>query len=198
MRLLLVVLLLAVALAPGSVRGLGAALALLLIILLIRGRAADHLQRGWHLLRWLLIPVVALHLVFTQGTLLFPDAPWSPSVEGIQGALTRALRLIDWFLAAVISANLLTTDEWKRVLRSLPLIPDHWKRAVAALPPLLHVTTITIRQMRHRWRMERPPLRDFPASAAAAVAMILWRGDRNAEAYWLTNSSPTPRNNGNR
>ncbi|RMH50268.1 MAG: hypothetical protein D6682_07360 [Zetaproteobacteria bacterium] len=140
--------------------------------------------RCWRTTRWLLAPIALLHLAFTPGMLLWPQLPWSPSIEGAAAAARQSLRLIDWFLAASAAFHLLTPEEWRCCMQRLPL-PAQWRLAVTALPPLLAASRIMIGRMRQRWRLERGRLRDLPIAAAACVALVLTLADRQAEAHWL-------------
>jgi len=150
------------------------------------------LWRAFRYLRWLLLPVILLHLVFSPGMLLAPSLPWSPSREGVDVALWQSLRLINWFLSGWLLAYLLSHHEWQYLLTRLPKVGHHWTTLLIALPPMLHRSQQMLMQMRWRWRMERGKWRDIPSVATSMVVMVLAQGTSQAEAHWLSHQSSTP------
>jgi len=147
------------------------------------------LWRALHYLRWLLLPVIMLHLLFTPGMLLIPSLPWSPTHEGANAALWQSLRLINWFLSGWLLAYLLSHQEWQQLFIRTPKVGRHWADLLMALPPMLQRCRASLMQIRWRWRLEQGRWRDIPALAAAIVVMVLAQGDRQAEAHWLAGTN---------
>jgi len=146
------------------------------------------LWRALRYLRWLLLPMIMLHLAFTPGMLLAPDLPWSPTQEGVDAAMWQSLRLINWFLAGWLLVYLLSHHEWQQLFARLPKVGRHWSALLIALPPMVQRCQQRLTEMRWRWKLERGRWRDIPPLAAAMVVMVLAQGSAQAEAHWLTNS----------
>ena len=144
------------------------------------------LWRMLRYLRWLLLPIILLHLCFTPGMLLAPSLPWSPSQEGLDAALWQSLRLINWFLSGWLLAYLLSQREWQQLLGRLPRIGYHWAAIFSALPPLLQRCRTMLVLTRWRWNHERGRWRDITVVASAIVTTVLAQGAAQAEAHWLS------------
>lgn len=152
----------------------------------------------WRYLRWFLLPIILLHLLFTPGMLLLPALPWSPSQEGVDAALWQALRLINWFLCGGLLARLLSHQEWRQLLGAIPGVGRHWATILTALPPLLQRLRQLLLLMRWRWRQERGGRRDIAAVASAVVAAVLVQGAAQADAHWLSQQVAQPVGHANR
>jgi len=151
----------------------------------------DQLSLLWHALRylrWLLIPLTLLHLVFTPGMLLAPALPWSPSLEGVDAALWQSLRLINWFLSGWLLTYLVSHREWQYLLMRLPKIGQQWATILAAVPPMLQRSKQILMLMRWRWQHEHGKWRDIPSIACAMVMTILVQGNNQAELHWISQS----------
>ncbi|MDX8413207.1 MAG: hypothetical protein R8J85_03895 [Mariprofundales bacterium] len=149
------------------------------------------LWRALRYLRWLLLPVIVLHLTFTPGMLLAPDLPWSPTQEGANAAMWQSLRLINWFLSGWLLAYLLSHQEWQQLFAHLPKVGQSWSALLIALPPMVQRCQQSLTEICWRWRLERGGWRDIPPLATAMVVMVLAQGSAQAEAHWLTNRRAT-------
>ncbi|MDQ6964015.1 MAG: hypothetical protein Q9M13_03745 [Mariprofundales bacterium] len=161
---------------------------LTLLIAVVTAPLLKDLSKLWRAmrhLRWLLMPIVLLHLLFTPGMLLLPSAVWSPTVEGVDAAIWLSLRLINWFIAGWIAAHLVSYQEWQQLLTRLPRGGGQWGSILISLPPMLHRCRQIMMQMRWRWQLEGGGWRDIAPLASTMVAVMLAQGALQAEAYWL-------------
>jgi len=155
--------------------------ALYLLAMLERGVVS----RLWRLVRWLLLPVMVLHLLFTPGTLLLPQLGWSPTIEGVRMAAWLSLHLVAWLLSAWLLMALITMHEWQWLLSKLPYVGRRWSEMLLAIPPLLQGLRLRLQLWRYRWQLEQGRWRDIPGLAVAVVGQVLAMGDLHAESHWL-------------
>ncbi|MDX8410148.1 MAG: hypothetical protein R8J84_08955 [Mariprofundales bacterium] len=157
-------------------------MALALLYLLRRHYVMSHL---WRMLRWLMIPTVALHLIFTPGVYVFPQLPWSPSYEGMAYSALLSLHLTGWFVAAWVLVSLVILREWWGLLNRIPLVGPLWTDTLRRIPSMLRDLNVRLLFLRYRWRLEGGRWRDVPSLATAVVGQILAQGDLRAELHWL-------------
>ncbi|MBL1351906.1 MAG: hypothetical protein COA61_001005 [Zetaproteobacteria bacterium] len=68
--------------------------------------------RNWQLLRWILIPTVVLHAIFTPGALIFPQFFIPISQEGLQLGGSLALHWAAIFTLAMLLGRLFPIERW--------------------------------------------------------------------------------------
>jgi len=85
------------------------------------------LDGNWHtslrllrLLRWFIIPILLLHMLFTPGQLLLPGLPIGVSREGLMRGLWLSVHLASIYAMAILMFRLLGHTEWLRLLMRLP------------------------------------------------------------------------------
>jgi len=101
------------------------ALIQLLLFMLILLRYQDGSRRAIRallLLRWLVVPIILLHALFTPGALIISGMAWPISVEGIESGLWFSFHLVVVFFAAMLFSILLTQKEWIDTSLKVPLI----------------------------------------------------------------------------
>ena len=84
----------------------------------------ERILRALALLRWLVIPIILLHALFTPGALIMAGMAWPVSVEGLQAGGWFSLHLIVIFFAAMLFSQLLTQREWVNSALKFPMIGE--------------------------------------------------------------------------
>jgi len=138
--------------------------------------------RGWRLLRWLLVPIVLLHLLFTPGEVLLTDFPLRFSREGLYQSIWLSLHLAAIFYAALVMARMWRHGEW---LRYIHVIAGRRLGAyLLLLFPLWRDISALVRLFRWQWRL-RGSL-SMPGQAALGLARAsISQGRVRAGALWL-------------
>lgn len=101
------------------------ALIQLFLIILILQRYQDGSSRALRallLLRWLVVPIILLHTLFTPGAMIVSGMAWPISVEGIQSGLWLSFHLVVIFFSAMLFSMLLTHREWIVTALKVPWI----------------------------------------------------------------------------
>jgi len=135
------------------------------------------------LLRWFVIPILLLHVLFTPGQLLWPGLPVSVSREGLMLGLWLSVRLATIYAMAMLMFRLLRQSEWLGLLIRAPKFGEQLMvRALVLMSMKKHMTErlLHLRQqfnLRHDWKkmplllmtVFRQTLTD-----ASSYAQMLW------------------------
>jgi len=123
------------------------------------------LDGNWHtslrllrLLRWFVIPILLLHMLFTPGQLLFPGWPIGVSREGLMQGMRLSIHLTSMYAMAMMMFRLLSHSEWLRLLMQLPWFGE--RIMVQALMMMfmkqhMNMLLLYLRQqfrLRHDWK----------------------------------------------
>jgi len=138
--------------------------------------------RGWRLLRWLLIPIVLLHLLFTPGEVLLTRFPLRFSSEGLHRGLWLSLHLATIFYAALVLARMWRYEEW---LGYIHIIAGRRMAAhLLLLFPLWRDIQALIRVYQRQWRL-RGSLSMLGQAALGLARATIRQGRARAGALWL-------------
>lgn len=146
------------------------------------------LDRSWRtvvasarLLRWLVVPILLMHALFTHGELLWSGLPLTR--EGVLTGLRLSLHLSAIFVAALVLFRVLHRYQWVRLLAAMP--------GAARLLPHFHLLMSMREQMmqrlahlRDQWRLRRR-WRELHLLLLAAFVTALRASRLQADMLWL-------------
>jgi len=140
--------------------------------------------RVLRLLRWFVIPILLLHVLFTPGQLLWPGWHIPMSREGLLQGLWLSLHLATIYSIAMLMFRLLKSHEWLGLLIRLPIFGERlvihtlmlmsMKTNMTAL--LLHVQGCY--RLRHDWKQ-------VPLLLMCAFKRALADARVHAQTLWL-------------
>ncbi|MDQ6996057.1 MAG: hypothetical protein Q9M82_01170 [Mariprofundus sp.] len=165
--------------------GPGLLLAILasVIIRLLDGNWRTSL-RLLYLLRWFVIPIVLLHMLFTPGQLLLPGWPIAVSREGLMQGIRLSIHLSSIYVMAMMMFRLLTHAEWLHLLMLLPRIGERvMVQSFMMMSMKQHMGKLLsyLRQqfqLRHDWKKS-------PLLLMAAFRQALTDASIHAQMLWL-------------
>jgi len=144
----------------------------------------QRILRALALLRWLVIPIIILHALFTPGALIMAGMAWPVSVEGLQAGFWFSLHLVVIFFAAMLFSQLLTQSEWVNSSLKFPLIgqallPYHllMNRCWQRIRSMLGDEYAVWRKEKHRVRTLLPHLSGMPVrtlTLSREIAGEIW------------------------
>lgn len=159
-------------------------LSLFILVLLIYADGWRRILRAMTLLRWLLLPIILLHALFTPGALIIAGMAWPVSVEGLQAGFWFSLHLLVIFFAAMLFSQLLTRREWISVVLKTPLLG----RAILPYALLMNRCWQRIRLMLSDeyeiWRSEKRGLRSLLLHLGAMPVHALRMSREVASDIW--------------
>ncbi|MDQ6975505.1 MAG: hypothetical protein Q9M22_02945 [Mariprofundaceae bacterium] len=130
------------------------------LLLCYTDAGASVLWQAWRLLRWLLLPIVVLHAVFTPGAFLMPG--WPFTYEGLSRGSWLALHLAALYLSAMLFSRLLSLH----VLMRLAAFNAHTKRLmpiyIRLFPAIMRGIQGAIKQHAQQWREQGSKIRQLP------------------------------------
>jgi len=129
-----------------------AVLIAVLFLLSEHHQAASRLcWRNWQLLRWILIPTLLLHAIFTPGALIFPHFFLPISHEGVQLGLNLALHWADIFTLAMLLGRLFPIQQWVLGITHIPWLDHRLYPYLCLFPRMNLLIRALIRQHYRQW-----------------------------------------------
>ena len=143
-------------------------------------------RNAWRVLRWLLIPIVLLHLVFTPGTIIFPQIG-GPSYEALHLVAWLSLRLSLIFMAAMVFSRMLSIDEWAELLLAMPYAGPRLYPYLRLMFPMRASMERIIRTYRQQWCMRRQgvSVNDLANLLGGVFVNVMAWSERQGMMLWL-------------
>ncbi|NWF37046.1 hypothetical protein [Mariprofundus sp. KV] len=144
----------------------------------------NRVGRSVGLLRWFIIPILALHLLFSPGQLILPGWPLPFTWEGLQLGLHLSVHLAVIFFAAITLFLCLTRNEWIQALLLMPFSSRAVATYVILIAPLRRSEGDLLHALRLQWKLrsswpQSPQMLVSAFSAALAVAEV------QSQQLWL-------------
>lgn len=141
--------------------------------------------RGWQMLRWLLIPTLVLHAIFTPGALIFPHFFMPISYEGLALGASLAWHWASVFTLAMVLGYLFPAQHWLNAMVRFP-------RLYKLLYPYLHLFSrmnLLIRALlrRHyrKWKKDAHKITQFPHYMLSLLQRMQYYSKRSALYLWI-------------
>jgi len=161
-------------------------LLLITIVLLIYvDEGASFLLQAWRLLRWLLLPILLLHPLFTPGELLI--AGWPFTHEGLIQGCWLTLHLTNLYLAAMLMSRLLSLQALQRVANYFPQGRRLSAIYLRLFPLVLPAVKTCIQQHGNTWRNNGHSLRQIPATLLTLLQVMEYQSQQcalNVANHW--------------
>ncbi len=183
-KLALAVQLLALVLYPLGIGPMLAAIALSALLIALMDRHVRTLVRAARLLRWLVLPIVAVHALATPGEILLGGAHLHLTREGLLRGCQLALHLIQFFLAGLCVGRFWPASQWLHVVARMPCVgPRLYPHLVMLFP--LRVSILQCMDGLQQARCGRKGWHIWPHLLESGINRSLLLGRRHAEMLWL-------------
>lgn len=158
-----------------------------LSMLLIRS-----VEQGWirvvrslNLLRWFMVPILLLHLLFTPGELLVPGSFIPISYEGLQIGLQLSMQLAAIFFTASVLFLSLKRSEWVKMALSSPLINrQNLMIYFMMIVPLKNSVSKQLQYLQQQWTMRRC-WRSLPQLLLASFRAVFSVAHEQTDQLWI-------------
>lgn len=148
------------------------------------------LRAAMRLLRWLVLPILLLHMLLTPGAMVFPSLPLPISREGLERGLWLSLHLMEMFVAAMALSRLLLWSEWLQWLAAWPGIGPRLVIDARLFMLMQRDARLLIERQRRRWRAHRFDLVLLARLLAETLQQMLARSELQAMRLWRHWHSP--------
>lgn len=136
-------------------------LTLFVLVMLNYENGRKRIFRAISLLRWLVLPIILLHALFTPGALILSGMAWPVSIEGLQSGVWFSLHLIVIFFAAMLFSQLLTQREWINGSLKIPRIGHAMVPYALLINRCWQRIRLMLGDVHSVWRKEDRRLRTF-------------------------------------
>jgi len=153
------------------------------IIRLLDGNWSTSL-RLLRLLRWFVIPILLLHMLFTPGQLLLPGWPIGVSREGLRQGLWLSIHLSSIYTMAMLMFRLLVHAEWLRLLMLLPRFGERMMVQMFMMMSMKQYMGMLLSYLRQQFRL-RDDWKKMPLVLMAAFRQALADASTHAQMLWL-------------
>ncbi len=160
---------------------------LIYIMLILRILDKDYQSswlKPWYLLRWLLIPILVLHILFTPGEIIFVGYALPISYEGLQRGLGLALHLSEIFFAAILLARLLPLLIWIKAISYIPKLHQRLLPYLCLMPRIIVGVRVLVRKTYKQWRLEPLKFQMLPLYISRLVEGVENYSNRRAKYVW--------------
>jgi len=183
-RLLLGVGLLSLAITATSI--FAAVLLAILALVLIRALDGDWRTglRLLRLLRWFVIPILLLHMLFTPGQLLLPGWPIGVSREGVVQGAWLSVHLTSIYAMAILMFRLLAHAEWLCLLMRLPRFGEQMMLQALMMMSMKQHMGALLSYLQQQFRL-RYDWKKLPLVLMAAFGRALADASTHAQMLWL-------------
>jgi len=136
------------------------------------------------LLRWFVIPILLLHILFTPGQLLWPGGPIAVSREGLMMGIRLSIHLASMYVMAMMMFRLISQAEWLHLLMRLPCFGERMMiQALMMISMKQHMGSLLL-YLRHQFRL-RNDWKKTPLLLMAAFKQALADACTHAHMLWL-------------
>jgi len=146
---------------------------------------AGFLLQAWRLLRWLLLPILLLHPLFTPGELLITGWPFTR--EGLIQGGWLTLHLTSLYLAAMLMSRLISLQALQNIANYFPQGRRLSAIYLRLFPLVLPTVKTCIQQHGQTWRDNGHSLRQIPATLVAIVQAMERHSQQcalNVASHW--------------
>ena len=146
---------------------------------------ARALWRMLGLLKWLLLPILLIHAMFTPGEILFSLSMLHMTREGLQQGMTMSLHLLMFFLAGMTISQLWSRQDWLLLVARMPGFGRRLYPYILMVMPLRQSLGRELLLMKAAWQHRSGRWRHFPRLLESLVRQAIRLGERHAEMLWL-------------
>lgn len=132
------------------------------ILLIVSTLLVVMLDHGWRnivralrVLRWFLIPILVLHVVFSGGERLWPEWGMPLSLDGLKAGIWLCLKLMTFYSLAMLLSRLMRREEVLSLLAALPNLGARLYPYTLSMHIVRHSVQSSLNQFRAQFQLRR-------------------------------------------
>jgi len=141
--------------------------------------------RGWQMLRWLLIPTLVLHAIFTPGALIFPHFFIPISNEGLALGATLAWHWASIFTLAILLGYLFPAQHWLDAMIHFPRLYHALYPYLRLFPRMNLLIRALLRRHYRQWKKRSHKITQFPPAILSLLQCMQYYSKRSALHLWV-------------
>lgn len=147
-------------------------------------------SKSWRILRWLLIPIMIFHMLFTPGEIVWVDFPLPVSYEGLILAFHLSLKLCEMFVCALLLGRLLSMQVWLQAIAQIDVLQHHLTPYLHLMPVMLRRVPMLVRRTYRAWRLEPKKVRKLASYMTELIIAVEKDSRRRAKYTWISWDKP--------
>jgi len=172
-------------------------LAHLLLFFLLMWMLEENIQqvwsswmKSWRILRWLLVPMIIFHVLFTPGEIVWIGFALPVSYEGLTLGFHLSLRLCEMFICALLLGRLLPMQIWLQAITHVGVLQRHLTPYLRLMPMMLRRVPILVRRTHRAWCLESKKVKTFARYMTELIVVVKEDSRHCAKYVWLAWDKP--------
>jgi len=146
--------------------------------------------RSWRILRWLLIPIIIFHVLFTPGEIVWVGFVFPVSYEGLTLGLHLSLKLCEMFVCGLLLGRLLPMQVWLRAIAHVDVLQDYLSPYLRLMPVMLRRVPMLVRRTYRAWCLEPKRVRNLASYITDLIVAVEKDSRRRAKYVWISWDKP--------
>jgi len=147
--------------------------------------------KSWRVLRWLLIPIIIFHMLFTPGEVVWVNFPLPVSYEGLILAVHLSLKLCEMFVCALLLGRLLPITVWLQAIAHVDVLQQHLAPYLHLMPVMLRRVPMLVRRTYRAWCLEPKKVKKLASYMTELIIAVEKDSRRRAKYAWVSWDKPT-------
>ena len=154
----------------------------LMVVLIDAGWS--NIARALRVLRWFVLPILLLHLIFSGGERIWPESGLPFSLEGLKAGVMLSLHLLTFYSLAMLLSRLLLRDEMLAVVASLPVAGRRLYPYTLSMYTVRSVVQSALNEYRSQFQLRRHWLQ-AGVMLASLLQQVLATSSTCSALLWL-------------
>lgn len=153
-------------------------------------KVRDSWIKNWRILRWLLIPIIVFHVLFTPGEIVWVGFVLPISYEGLTLGFYLSLKLCEMFVCALLLGRLLPMQVWLHAIVHIDVLHHHLTPYLRLMPVMLRRVPMLIRRTYRAWCLEPKKVKTLASYVTELVIAVEKDSRRRAKYVWSSWDKP--------
>jgi len=140
--------------------------------------------KSWRILRWLLIPIIIFHVLFTPGEIIWVGFALPVSYEGLTLGFYLSLKLCEMFVCALLLGRLLPMHVWLQAMTHIDVLQHYLTPYLRLMPVMLGRVPVLVRRTYRAWCLEPKKVKKLANYITELIIVVEKDSRRRAKYTW--------------
>jgi len=146
--------------------------------------------KSWRILRWLLIPIMIFHVLFTPGEIVWVGFVLPVSYEGLTLGFHLSLKLCEMFVCALLLGRLLPMQVWLQAITHVDILQRYITPYLRLMPVMLRRVPVLVRRTYRAWCLEPKKVKKLAIYMTELIITVEKDSRRRAKYAWSSWDKP--------